>query len=175
MEHPDIRVLFYSSPWSLLGLPIRALTGSYYTHVEVILCDVLYKISLWDGTTLTVLDSPRGVGGYQEELRIPLHPRIPEDALEFPSIVLNQRISLLESVQYHILRTFTTRYKLTTPVVNCVSMCNIILNHNLDTNVFNGYTPDDLYAQIKRYNQQAADRQQRTCGLPEDEGSIPQV
>jgi hypothetical protein len=151
MEHPVIRVLFYRSPWTPLGFLVETVTGSRFTHVEVVLHDVHYKITLQQGSMLDVLDQPWGVGGYQEELRIPLGTKVSLESLEFPEIVLWQTIDPIDCIQYHFLRTLSTKYRLSTPVVNCVTMANIILNHNLKTNWFTGYTPDDLYQQVKQY------------------------
>lgn len=144
-----IRVLFSSSTSNPIALLVRMVTGSYYTHVSLVLDGVHHEISLYDGTVLTILDDSWGVGGNQDELRIPM-----VDASwspEFPEIVLFQEINIVDSLLYHLKRLWSPRYKLTTPVVNCVTMTNIILNHNLKTNVFNGYTPDALYDQIKQY------------------------
>lgn len=150
MEHPVIRVLFSNTVRNPLALLVRLVTGSHYTHVSVILEGVHHEISLFDGTILTILDDPNGgLGGNTEELRIPMVD--PDWSLEFPEIVLFQKISILDSFLYHLKRLWHPKYRLTTPVVNCVTMTNIILNHNLQTNKFCGYSPDDLYVQIKQY------------------------
>lgn len=166
MKYAGIRVMFYTPKYDPLAWFTRAVTGSMFTHVDIELDGVGYGISLMGGSKLY----PRGIAEVPREyIDIPVSDQY---CLEFPFLVLDQRIHFWESVWHHVKRWWSEEYRMVTPVTNCVTMVNILLNHNLNTNWFNGYTPDDLYEQTKRY---IAHRKQRPSGVLEDQDSINQV
>lgn len=140
-----LQVYFFKDYCSILGSLVGLLGPSRLTHVAVELDGIVYDLRYPNGSVLYMVEE------YPNEpyLKVPVDT-IDDLPLELPDIVLNQRLDLIDGILNRISRILSVRYRLTTPVITCVSMVNIILNHNLNTNEFNGYTPDDLYEQVRR-------------------------
>lgn len=140
-----LKVYFFKNTSSILGALVGILGPSRFTHVALELDGIVYDLRYPNGSVLYMVEE------YPDEpyLKISIDP-IDDLPLELPDIVLNQSIDLVEGILDRIKRLLSIRYRLTNTVTTCVSMINIILNHNLNTNEFNGYTPDDLYEQVRR-------------------------
>lgn len=126
----------------MLGRAISWVTGSTYNHVALQVDRTVFEITAFDGVTICPIESY----GHKPSLSVSL----PSVCVEIPEMLLNERINLLREIEAFVFRTLGYTGYINTGI-NCVTMVNIILNINLDTNEFTATTPDELLEQCLRF------------------------